>query len=465
MKLEKYILKRHVLFLVLFVFGVTLLFLTACDDDVGSDSSYTTKTETETAPEFCMDSDLDMSLHLLQPLGADSRIEAFDRTLTDYLKVTVCEVNSIDDCTIVEEFTSQTSQTSHNHGKGLSFITLRGDHYHVNWKVAKDSVGKQFEIHFSVADLEIRYVTYTPDTCKGCRRTVPIKFQIEKNPIITSHILKQEGFPAESVTQMLMEEHDLSMEEIISTLRYASFGFTDIGFILRDTFGLTAEAAASTLISIDWSCVNSEPCGAKEIFGIFKNVYGLDELASEQAFADMGWDQSKYLWITAYEHVKEFAPLLLFDDEQEDFPMDAQRWFEEMLCEQNDPKACFENRWNEDDPFSNRNITTLRDGNSPHSTVDGGKIPTYYRMQRCGLGQLRIEYWWFYGNQPKCDCCSGDHPADWERVVVITSDDRTEVAGVLFYQHSGWYLKNCKRWLGDNHPYVYVGRNSHGSYF
>lgn len=160
------------------------------------------------------------------------------------------------------------------------------------------------------------------------------------------------------------------------------------------------------------------------------------------------------------------------------------------------------------------------------------RIPTYYQVRRCGsptagtcggtsycsTGQLRIAYWWFYGYQQNCDDCSGDHRADWEHVVVTTSNDRRRIAAVTYSQHTGSYTKVhlarpagdwesflsysehpqcyadgercegnedcdphwqpgggpqvCELWDGDTilrkradgHPVVYAGKEQHGSY-
>lgn len=264
------------------------------------------------------------------------------------------------------------------------------------------------------------------------------------------------------ISQLSLDMSATTPENLASALIDTRWTCRDVGELLRAVYPLDDPVRTGEILS-------NESCVAEEIFHVFTDIYGLDEFAAEKAFADMGWQQEDYLWITAYSHVKQFAPQLLFHEYMSDYPMDAQKWFEVMLCEGNDSKACFERNWNEDKPLTTWTIKILRDGHSAVSTIEGGKIPTYYRMSTCGLGQLRIEYWWFYGNQPECSPGTGwgHHPADWERIMVISSDDRTEIAAILYYQHSGWYIKNCKRWHpdGGNHPYVYVGKNNHGSYF
>ncbi|MFC1820350.1 hypothetical protein ACFLZG_04610, partial [Thermodesulfobacteriota bacterium] len=100
------------------------------------------------------------------------------------------------------------------------------------------------------------------------------------------------------------------------------------------------------------------------------------------------------------------------------------------------------------------------------------QIPTYYKVNECGTnGQLRIEYWWFYAWQQPCTGPWGSHPADWEHIIVITSEDRAEVAGVTYFQHKGWYTRTFRHGKPkdfatiEDHPVVYVGKTQHGSYY
>jgi hypothetical protein len=119
-------------------------------------------------------------------------------------------------------------------------------------------------------------------------------------------------------------------------------------------------------------------------------------------------------------------------------------------------------------------MTELEQGNPTYSTLPYGRMPTYYAVNECGTtGQLRIQYRWFYGWQPNCDSCTDEfdqrHIADWEQIVVTTSEDRQEIAAVTYYQHSGWYTKihgegNPNFPTENGHPVVYVGKTAHGSY-
>lgn len=172
-----------------------------------------------------------------------------------------------------------------------------------------------------------------------------------------------------------------------------------------------------------------------------------------------------------FEIIQKFAPQLRFDrgignnPGSTQYPMSAQDYFLKMCV---DPDSCEagyapENYGNQSTDFENLSST-------------------YWQLVSCGK-QIRIVYWWFYGLQSNCDCCSGSHPGDWENIMIILSEDTTQVAAVTYFQHGKWYTKfqgNGNLLLTDNtgkntlnetatlidntHPVVFVGRVNHGSY-
>jgi hypothetical protein len=101
------------------------------------------------------------------------------------------------------------------------------------------------------------------------------------------------------------------------------------------------------------------------------------------------------------------------------------------------------------------------------TTLNGGTRPTYYAVADHADGSLRIMYWWFYGYQYPCNVSpireSGAHMGDWERIMVTTTPDRTEVESVTYWQHGGWYTRTPGP-LVAGRPLVYVGKDNHGSY-
>ncbi len=163
----------------------------------------------------------------------------------------------------------------------------------------------------------------------------------------------------------------------------------------------------------------------------------------------------------------KFAPLLLFDKAATSFPMSAQDYYDKViktrLCE----------------------IDHQIVQNTNPSTLSTGEIPTYYRGFRCGnKGQVRIEYWWFYGYQKSGGSDSpaleqmikgGFHNGDWEHIMVILNVKKSRINATTYFAHAGWSTwlhsqhegdPNHMRYdgLGGEHPIVYVGKNAHGNY-
>lgn len=103
--------------------------------------------------------------------------------------------------------------------------------------------------------------------------------------------------------------------------------------------------------------------------------------------------------------------------------------------------------------------------------VERGNWATYFTFEMTCTEY--IYYWFFYGYQNACLLLGsipvGAHDSDWEHIIVKVVDG--ELDRVMFYQHSGWFTKlpgNYEIFTGDDlpgeHPVVYVGKKSHGSY-
>ena len=107
------------------------------------------------------------------------------------------------------------------------------------------------------------------------------------------------------------------------------------------------------------------------------------------------------------------------------------------------------------------------DGNICSNTnLDTSSNPTYYRILTSddSSGNFDILYWWFYGYQYECfgDWGWGSHRGDWERIIVHIKN--WDIDQVTFHQHGGHYTTNDINRDG-NHVIVFVGKQSHGSYF
>ncbi|MDH4291855.1 MAG: thioredoxin domain-containing protein, partial [Dehalococcoidia bacterium] len=198
-------------------------------------------------------------LHLLPPLGTNSEnITQADRTLTDLLQVMICEVNG-DQCTAAYQFTSQKINN------GLDYIRLQNKFYHVNWNISKADSGKTFEIHFIVFGLDIGNVTYVPK--KG--ETIPIRFYIDNHPIIRAIVLRERGYSAMEIAQVMMEEFELSAG--------------NLAIVLKNALSLPALEAAQILLALDFSPV--------EITFAMKCAYELDAYNAGLVLKQLGFNE------------------------------------------------------------------------------------------------------------------------------------------------------------------------------
>jgi hypothetical protein len=406
-------------------------------------------------------------LHVLPPLGQSTKTKkAFDPTLTEFLKVRVCETTAGGGCTAIEiEFTSQG-------GKGMPSIRLQDSRYHVNWHVADNDKGKEFEIHFLVAGLEVGYVRYVA----SARGKVPIKFGIDNHPLIRATVLKAKGRTAMEVAGVLRDEFGLTADETAAILSEVQYGLKEIVETLVAVFGADAQECADLLKAAGESAVavgralkdvfaldaqttagmlKEAGYDAAKVFDMLTEVYGKTLAEATAILAAIGFTSDEVFGATASLLVAQFAPQLRFDSGgsynagPDTFPMSAQDFYDQII-ETEKYKSPHEIVSN-DDP----------------TTITNKLLPTYWRAFQYG-NQVRIVYWWFYGYQDTCDGWSGSHNGDWERVMVILSEDTTQVAAVVFWQHKAQYTRLPQRggvsFYGGTHPVVQVGRTTHGSF-
>jgi len=147
------------------------------------------------------------ALHVLPPVGDDpGNKKALDRTLTDFLKVQMCERTSGEGCTIVGESTSSSGFRS-------SRLRLLGKLYRTIWRPPfghsnpKGQKEKEFEIHFIVAGLEVGFINYQSHRANVL---LPIQFRIDNHPVIRARVLYAQGFTATQVAGVLIEEFSRS---------------------------------------------------------------------------------------------------------------------------------------------------------------------------------------------------------------------------------------------------------------
>ena len=163
------------------------------------------------------------SFHFLEPLAPRAGdFSKFDASLLKYLTVDVCEVTS-SDCLVVKTFTSSDSSSTQ-----LRITTDGGNSYYVvNWDSSKFNLGrKTYRVRVSIANLQLGSIDLTPDVYTKFGRTWPIKFLIEKDPVIRVRLLRYLGKSAWQIAAVLRGELNVDCAEIARLLASDQQPFT-----------------------------------------------------------------------------------------------------------------------------------------------------------------------------------------------------------------------------------------------
>jgi hypothetical protein len=222
---------------------------------------------------------LPSALHVMPSVGNDSgNVKALDKTLTKFLKISVCEVTSQGTCMSVITFTSRSGSGTSNR------IRLLKNRYQVNWKLPfsrsypRNQYGRKFEIRFTVADLGLGSATYE---VRVLRAILQIKFRIDNHPVIRARVLHRKGYTATKIAEVLRAEFGLSGQESAQILRDEGFGVLEIAQALRDAYFTTAQEAAQILKNIGYSSV--------EVGLALRAVFAQDAQAAAQILKDIGY--------------------------------------------------------------------------------------------------------------------------------------------------------------------------------
>lgn len=146
------------------------------------------------------------SFHWLDPLAPSSGDPSkFDPSLLNGLIVNICQVNG-SDCTLVKTFTAQDTSSERLR------ITSNGStgYYNVNWDTSRFNIAnKTFRITVSLAGLQLGSIDVPPSLASRLSRTWPIKFLIEKDPVLRVRYLHSLGKAAGQVLVALNQEFGL----------------------------------------------------------------------------------------------------------------------------------------------------------------------------------------------------------------------------------------------------------------
>ncbi|HJP88800.1 MAG TPA: hypothetical protein VJ850_07205 [Candidatus Limnocylindrales bacterium] len=155
--------------------------------------------------------------HWLPPLGVESGdATKFDASLLNDLVVTICRVEG-PACTPVKTLTSTSSLSERLR---IGQTSGKDSYYLANWDVSKLKLEPfTFRLSVTVARLQIGSIDVGPSTYKSFGRTWPIKFRVEKNPIIRVRILHEAGLSASQVANRIRLEFGICGDDLAQLLR------------------------------------------------------------------------------------------------------------------------------------------------------------------------------------------------------------------------------------------------------
>ena len=230
---------------------------------------------------------LPLALHVMPPVGDDSgNVKALDKTLTKFLKISVCEVTRQGTCTSVTTFTSRSGTATSNR---IRFLKGR---YQVDWKLPfsrsypRNQYNRKFELRFTVADLGLGSATYE---VRILRSVLQIKFRIDNHPVIRARVLRRQGHMATKIAEVLRAEFGLTGQETAQLLRDEGFGVLEIAQALRDAYFASSQEAAQILKDIGYSSV--------EVGLALRDVFAKDAQAAAQIIKDIGYSEDEMILV------------------------------------------------------------------------------------------------------------------------------------------------------------------------
>jgi len=157
--------------------------------------------------EFGTDAVMNVSsFHWLDPIAPSSGDPSkFDPSLLNGLRVDVCQLSG-SSCTLVKTFTSQGASSEQ-----LRIISNGSTSYYIaNWDTSKVNItNKTFRLTVTLANLQLGSIDISPSQASKLSRTWPIKFLIEKDPVLRVRYLHSLGRSAAQVLVVLNSEFHL----------------------------------------------------------------------------------------------------------------------------------------------------------------------------------------------------------------------------------------------------------------
>jgi hypothetical protein len=192
--------------------------------------------------------DLSAEFRFRSPLAADvGDPNEFDATLTGVLTVTICQVTA-GGC-------SEPLATLNAAGAGPAQLRLGDDaNYMVVWRPSDAVNGEPIRIAVSIGGLTLGSI----DQIAG-RGAIPIKFSVDRHPVIRVRSLREQGQSATAVAGALLSEFAMGDKDVAQLLfgDVTPYAPLDVGSALRDTFGSTDQRVADLFFGLDVSAADA----------------------------------------------------------------------------------------------------------------------------------------------------------------------------------------------------------------
>ena len=230
--------------------------------------------------------DASEAVKFLPPMSSDTTTVDLDRSLLDFLEVTILQETS-SGWVQIESLTSQNS--------GSERLRMEGNHYGVNWHPSVPPSGGEFQIKTFIAGLEVSSFGVTlsgdhkqkkdkstiDDVILSTRGGVPIKFVVGNHPAIRARVLTEQGYPATEIGDVLLSEFGLSAGECAQSLFNEQHPAPSVGAALESVYGLGAVDTAALLKEIGYE--------AEGIGLALRGVFGLSAGESGQVMKEAGF--------------------------------------------------------------------------------------------------------------------------------------------------------------------------------
>ena len=150
--------------------------------------------------------------HFLAPLGVEAGDPTkFDASLLNELIVSICRAEGAV-CTPVKTLTSASVLSERLR---IGQTSGKDSYYLANWDVSKLKLEPNtFRVMVTVARLQLGSIDVGPATYKSFGRTWPIKFRVEKNPIIRVRVLNEAGKGASQIANAIRLEFGICGDDL-----------------------------------------------------------------------------------------------------------------------------------------------------------------------------------------------------------------------------------------------------------